>query len=92
MHGGNVPGATNGNKYEKDAALDIVFELGKALGLAGVEVIYTRTNDKTVELHPRTDYANAANADYFISIHLNSAGAKQANGIETFAYNTTVPE
>lgn len=91
-HGGSDPGATNGRYLEKDAALDIVFKLAKLLALAGVDVIYTRTRDEDVELRPRTDYANAAGADYFISIHLNSAGAKQANGIETYAYNTTVPE
>lgn len=86
-HGGNDCGAVNGNFYEKEAALMIACKLGKALSLAGVEVIYTRTNDSTVELEERTAFANKNAADYFISIHLNAATNKQANGIETFAYS-----
>ena len=57
-HGGNDCGAVNGNFYEKEAALMIACKLGKALELAGVEVIYTRKNDSTVELEERTAFAN----------------------------------
>lgn len=86
-HGGIDCGAVNGNFYEKEAALMIACKLGKVLSLAGVEVIYTRTNDSNVELEERTAFANKNAADYFISIHLNAAANKQANGIETFAYS-----
>ena len=88
-HGGIDPGAVNGRLYEKDAALDIALKLGKYLAMAGATVIYTRKTDVSgeLELRERTDMANAAGADYFISVHLNSAAAKSANGIETFAYN-----
>lgn len=87
-HGGSDPGAVNGSYLEKTAALDIAKKLGNALVQIGVKVIYTRDSDKTVELEQRTSYANTKGADYFISIHLNSATAKSANGIETFAYST----
>lgn len=73
--------------YESEAALMIAHKLGKALALAGCEVIYTRTNDITVELKERTAFANQRKADYFISIHLNAATAKSAKGIETYAYS-----
>ena len=86
-HGGIDAGAVNGNYYEKEAALMIACKLGKALALAGVEVIYTRKDDSNIELEERTTFANKNAADYFISIHLNAATNKQANGIETFAYN-----
>ena len=86
-HGGKDSGAVNGNYYEKEAALMIACKLGKALALAGVEVIYTRKDDSNVELEERTAFANKNAADYFISIHLNAAANKQANGIETFAYS-----
>lgn len=86
-HGGIDCGAVNGNFYEKEAALIIACKLGRVLNLAGVEVIYTRTNDSNVELEERTAFANKNAADYFISIHLNAAANKQANGIETFAYS-----
>lgn len=86
-HGGIDAGAVNGNYYEKEAALMIACKLGRVLALSGVEVIYTRKNDSTVELEERTAFANKNAADYFISIHLNAAANKQANGIETFAYS-----
>ena len=86
-HGGSDCGAVNGNYYEKEAALMIGCKLGRALALADVEVIYTRKNDSTVELEERTAFANKNAADYFISIHLNAATNKQANGIETYAYS-----
>lgn len=87
-HGGSDPGAVNGNMYESEAALMITFKLGKSLAMAGCEVIYTRTNDSAVELKERTAYANQKGADFFISIHLNAATVKSANGIETYAYKT----
>ena len=86
-HGGIDAGAVNGNYYEKEAALMIACKLGRVLALSGVEVIYTRKNDSTVELEERTAFANKNAADYFISIHLNAAANKQANGIETFTYS-----
>lgn len=85
-HGGSDPGAVNGIMHESEAALMIAFKLGKALAMAGCEVIYTRTNDSTVELKERTAFANKQKADYFISLHLNAALSKSAKGIETYAY------
>ena len=88
-HGGTDPGAVNGKYHEKTAALSIAKKLGALLEGAGAKIIYTRSSDKTVELKERCQIANKAKADYFISIHLNAAAAKSANGIETFAYTTT---
>ena len=85
-HGGSDPGAVNRKHYEKDVALTIALKLGQLLSKAGADVIYTRTTDRTVELGERCQIANNASADYFISIHLNAAEAKSANGIETYAY------
>lgn len=88
-HGGADPGAVNGKLYEKTAALAIAKMLGEKLKEYGAEVIYTRTADVSgeLELGERTDLANKAKADYFISVHLNSSTAGSANGIETFAYS-----
>src|SRR5690625_187298 len=43
-----------------------------------------RTNDKTVSLQQRTNEANAWNADYYVSIHINSGGG---TGFESYIYN-----
>jgi N-acetylmuramoyl-L-alanine amidase len=88
-HGGNDPGAVNGKYKEKDAALSISLKIGSILASEGADVIYTRDCDRTVELGERCRIANNDDADYFISIHLNAATAKSANGIETYAYGTS---
>lgn len=88
-HGGIDPGAVNGKYLEKTAVLSIAKKIGILLEGAGAKIIYTRNADKYMELGERCQVANKAKADYFISVHLNAAVAKSANGIETFAYTTT---
>lgn len=53
---------------------------------AGVEVKLTRTSDVFIDLQPRCDIANSFGADYFVSIHCNSAGTPEARGTETYCY------
>jgi N-acetylmuramoyl-L-alanine amidase len=50
----------------------------------------SRTTDKTVSLRQRTDEANAWGADYFLSVHINSAESMAANGYEDYIYNGNV--
>ena len=85
-HGGKDPGALGSKSKEKDIVLDISLKLGKDIKqkFPDVEVIYTRTTDKFVELHERAHIANEARADLFISIHCNSAGSQHACGSETY--------
>ncbi len=77
-HGGKDPGC-HGNKYkEKDVALAVALKLGKYIedNLKDVKVVYTRNTDIFVELQERAEIANRAKADLFISIHCNSACAR----------------
>lgn len=85
-HGGKDPGALGSKSKEKDIVLDISLKLGKEIQkkFPDVEVLYTRTTDKFVELHERAHIANEARADLFISIHCNSAGSHHACGSETY--------
>lgn len=85
-HGGSDPGATNGSKHEAVATLAIAKKLGDQLKARGVQVVYTRTKDKSVTLGERCRIANADKVDAFVSIHLNSAANKDAHGIETWRY------
>ena len=88
-HGGADPGAVGPhNIKEKDVVLDITRKTGAILESRGVDVIYTRAEDKKVELAERTKIANNAKADLFVSIHANAAAAMSANGQETFCYKT----
>jgi len=91
-HGGKDPGAV-GHKglQEKDVALAIALKTGNYIKefVPGVEVIYTRSTDKFVELYQRAKIANKANADLFISIHANAVKNKShVHGTETFVLGT----
>lgn len=88
-HGGSDPGAVNGVHKEKDYALSVALKLGKLLSKAGVQVIYTRIADTFPTPKDRYDLANTSHADYFVSIHFNSAITPDAEGIETLCCATT---
>jgi len=71
---------------EKNIALDIALKLGDKIKkeLPDVKVIYTRTDDRLVELWKRADIANRNKADLFISIHCNAHTNKSLSGAETY--------
>ncbi|MCW5898941.1 MAG: N-acetylmuramoyl-L-alanine amidase [Flavobacteriales bacterium] len=88
-HGGKDPGATGTGRYktyEKDVALNVSLLAGKYIQEAfpDVQVIYTRKDDRFVELMERSLIANRAKADLFISIHCNSNDSKAPHGAETY--------
>jgi len=85
-HGGKDPGASGNLSKEKDLALAIALKTGKYIeeNIPGVKVIYTRTTDKFIELHKRSDIANENNADLFISIHVNASTTSHVTGTSTF--------
>lgn len=85
-HGGKDPGAIGaGRVREKDVVLPVALKLGKYLEeLLGVEVVYTRSDDRFVELRERGRIANRVQADLFVSIHANNAANRAAHGTETY--------
>lgn len=85
-HGGQDPGAVGprGTK-EKDITLKLAKLVGDFLTQAGIKVEYTRFTDVYISLTERAIMANKARADYFVSIHINSAESITASGTETFA-------
>ena len=87
---GKDPGAVNKelNLKESYIAMELVSMLNDLLVKNGHEIIFTRTNGSdTITLKKRCDIANEADADIFVSIHLNSCDNSKANGIETLRYN-----
>ncbi len=89
-HGGWDLG-TVGRKglMEKDLVLDVVHRLGKLVeDRLGAEVIYTRQDDTYLPLEKRTEIANVAQADLFISVHANYSNDSAARGAETYYTNT----
>ena len=87
-HGGQDPGAKSRGLTEAALVLDIALRLEKLLQKEpGVEVILTRRTDIYVALEERTALANRAQADLFLSIHLNASRNAAARGIETYFLN-----
>jgi N-acetylmuramoyl-L-alanine amidase/type II secretory pathway predicted ATPase ExeA len=89
-HGGWDTGAMGPHGLlEKDLCLDVALRLGRLIedNISGSEVVYTRKDDTFVPLERRTDIANDANADLFISIHANSSDIRDVRGVETYYLN-----
>lgn len=87
-HGGKDPGAVGSSSKEKDIVLSVGLKLGKLIenNHPDVHVIYTRKDDRFVELNRRAEIANKAHADLFISLHCNALDRRRTSpqGVETF--------
>ncbi len=84
-HGGADSGATvMGHRDEKDIVLDIAKSAASKLKKQGIPVSLARESDKSVGLKSRNAMAKKSNAGILVSIHLNAASNRSAEGIETF--------
>ena len=101
-HGGYDGGAENQNgissESESKLTLKIANYVKQELEKSSQFVVYmTRTDDSYVGLSERVNYAASKNADILVSLHLNSADSKTANGAEilvprTGRYNSKIAE
>jgi N-acetylmuramoyl-L-alanine amidase len=90
-HGGKDPGAIGlGGVQEKQVIMPISQYVAQYLEQQGVRVLMARTSDYFVSLQGRTDMANRAGADLFVSIHANSMGKGRpdVNGFEIYYYGS----
>ena len=87
-HGGNDIGARGetSRTNEKDLNLQISKKLGEKIKEKhpDIEVLYTRKDDRRVELADRAKFSNDKNADLFIAVHINSSKNKSATGPAVF--------
>ncbi len=80
-HGGIDPGAVRGDVSEKDLALAFALELRDFLEKSGnYAIILTRESDVFVSLGDRVENARQANADIFLSIHMNTVETGDVSG------------
>jgi N-acetylmuramoyl-L-alanine amidase len=87
-HGGRDAGAVGTISKEKNLTLKHAKAFGRMVeqNCPDVRVVYTRTDDRFVELWQRAEIANKAKADLFISIHINALPkGKIARGYQTYA-------
>jgi N-acetylmuramoyl-L-alanine amidase len=82
-HGGSDRGTRGRKRVEKELTLDVAQRVKTLLDKQGLNVLMTRTSDRTLALSDRTDDARSRGADLFVSIHFNAA-VGSASGIETF--------
>lgn len=86
-HGGTDSGAIGPNStHESDVVLAVGKELNELLKGCNLEVKFTRLSDKYISLQERAKIANDFKADYFLSIHVNSASDKSVRGVEVWQY------
>lgn len=85
-HGGKDPGAVTGKLFEKNINLGVALHLGRMINarFPDVKVVYTRSTDVAVDLARRSEIANKADADLFISIHTNANPKSTPIGTETY--------
>lgn len=91
-HGGRDPGAIGiGGLREIDVVMPVSLEVARLLEEQGLQVVMTRQDDRTLDLEPRVQIANRANADIFVSIHANaiSMSRPDVNGLETYYYSSS---
>ncbi len=77
-HGGKDYGCIGLKSNEKTTVLEVGKRLGELIKKEHpeVKVIYTRSDDRFIPLNRRAEIANKANANLFISIHVNSIDKK----------------
>jgi N-acetylmuramoyl-L-alanine amidase len=88
-HGGEDFGTkslTRPKYHEKSLNLTTALILNDFLQQMGYRTLMTRSKDEFITLLRRAEFANENNADLFVSVHYNSAPAKEADGIEIFYY------
>lgn len=84
-HGGSDPGAMNSEANEKDLTLSIIYDAAKKYFNSPdspVKAYWTRKDDTKIELNDRAAFADKVEADFFISLHMNSTTSKSAKGME----------
>ncbi len=91
-HGGADPGAVGiGGLQEKGVVSAVTHHVANALQSQGLAVKLTRQGDETLDLQSRVDWAAAANATLFVSIHANAVNRQrpEVNGLETYYFAET---
>ena len=89
-HGGEDFGATYNGRQEKTDNLNLAFAVGSVLSNNGIDVEYTRVEDVYDTPFQKAQKGNAADADFFISLHRNATeNPGTASGIQTLVFDDT---
>ncbi len=85
-HGGKDHGCAGHHSREKEIVLAIAKNVQEKLmhRSTGMRVLLTRDQDQFVSLDKRSNVANEAQADLFISLHCNAIHVPSVRGAETY--------
>ncbi len=84
-HGGRDPGTVAKGVREKEICLEVAQLMAKAINKTpGFKAVLTRDKDTFIPLRDRMRFAEKQNADLFLSLHVNSAPSRKAQGVEVF--------
>ena len=85
-HGGEDPGAIGqSGVLEKDITLAIARRIAlEAVRYPGLHVVFTRTDDRFLELTERIARTREVHAAVYVSLHANAAADSTARGVETY--------
>lgn len=85
-HGSGDSGAVNGMRKECDDTLKLALKVKEYFDKQPVEVKFSRLSNSGLDINGRCQEANKWGADYFISLHRDSAGAS-ASGVSAYIYS-----
>ena len=85
-HGGDDRGVEAHDMCEIEVVEDLAARLEGRLAAAGVEVFLTRGPDLSLSDEDRAAFANAAEADLFVSLHVDGHADPACNGVATYYY------
>lgn len=83
-HGGADDGCSRKGILEKDINLAIAKKVQSKLEELGYQVIMIREDDTYIAKEDRVKYANACQADIYVSIHQNASEDVNASGMEVW--------
>lgn len=86
-HGGKDFGARSRGTKEKNINYKIIYTLAREYfnsPNSQVKAYWSRYNDQFISLSARARFASEVQADLFVSLHMNSASNKKANGMEVY--------
>lgn len=83
-HGGTDLGATKDDLNEKDILSEITKKIKTMYSDSDVSILFTRTEDKFIDVKNRTDFINLNKPDLVISLHINTNKNSDTNGFEIF--------
>ena len=87
-HGGADAGWDASGLTERDVVLDVAARLEGRLAAAGAHVFLTRSADGNPSAVDRAGFANAAEADLYVSLHVDGSRDPRAQGVASYYYGS----